>query len=252
MIYARLLVQLGSSVAAKQQQFRKWHWFSGFGAEDWASSWGGSSSLKRKIELYDGVRLEARLRRFTRLRQADIAGQLQQTTGNSKAMFRRNQEEVVRAIVISYSPIVQIIGTGGSKRLSSMRLVFCSPDGVTVVITLPTALPTDLDAQYKKFCIASHVWLSHKNNQAAPVIFCRGALVVATNALGLGIDVPDRASGPGQDAEQVCRILDRVMGERTDRFECEAAEARCDRCQQRRWAEDVDEVLEQEIFGRGG
>lgn len=149
--------------------------------------------MKRKIELYDSVRLEALLRRFIGLQQADIAGQLQQTTGNSKAMFRRNQEEVVRAIIISYSPIVQIISTGGSKRLSFMQLVFCSPDGVTVVVTLPTALPTDLDAQYRKFRIASHVWLSHKNNQAAPVIFvsAAGALVVATNALGLGIDVPD-------------------------------------------------------------
>ncbi|KAK1514261.1 hypothetical protein CABS01_16741 [Colletotrichum abscissum] len=35
------------------------------------------------------------------------------------------------------------------------------------------------------------------------------------------------------------------MDGRTVRIECEAGDAPCDRCQQRRWAEDVDGVLEQ-------
>lgn len=175
MIYARLLVQLGSGVAAKQQQFRKvsaqWHRFLGFGAEDRASGRGGSGSSKRKVELYDGVRLEARLRRFARLRQADMAGRLRQMTENDTATFRGNQERVVRAIVNGHSPIVQIMGTGGGKSLSFMLPAFCSPDGVTVVITPLTALRTDLDARCRKAGIASQVWLSHKNNQAASVIF---------------------------------------------------------------------------------
>ncbi|KAK1446545.1 hypothetical protein CMEL01_16820, partial [Colletotrichum melonis] len=145
MIYARLLVQLGSGVAAKQQQFRKvscqWHRFLGFGAEDRASGWdGGSSVSKRKVELYDGVRLEARLRRFARLRQVDMVGRLRQMTGNDAAAFRGNQEKAIRAIVNGHSPVVQVLGTGGGKSLSFMLPAFCSADGVTIVITPLTAL----------------------------------------------------------------------------------------------------------------
>ncbi|KAK1514262.1 hypothetical protein CABS01_16742 [Colletotrichum abscissum] len=145
--------KLGDSpgVAAKQQHFRKvsgqWHRFLGIEAEDQASSWGGSGGLKRKVELYDGVRLVARLRRFARLRQTDVAGLLRQMTGNHTATSRGNQERVAQDIVNSHSPIVQIMGTGGGKSLSFMLPAFCSPDGVTIVITTLTALRTDLDAR---------------------------------------------------------------------------------------------------------
>ncbi|KAL0764703.1 hypothetical protein CaCOL14_012793 [Colletotrichum acutatum] len=190
MIYARLLVQLGSGVAAKQQQFRKvscqWHRFLGFGAEDRASGWDGGSSgsssssvSKRKVELYDGVRLEARLRRFARLRQVDMVGRLRQMTGNDAAAFRGNQEKAIRAIVNGHSPIVQVLGTGGGKSLSFMLPAFCSADGVTIVITPLTALRTDLDARCKACGIASHVWLSYKNNQAASIIFVTPESAVA-------------------------------------------------------------------------
>ncbi|KAK1613504.1 hypothetical protein BDP81DRAFT_513535 [Colletotrichum phormii] len=160
MIYGRLLVQFGSGVAAKQQQFRKvssqWHRFLGFGDEDRASD-GYRSGSKRKVELYDGVRLEARLRRFARLQQADMAGRLRQMTGDDAATFRGNQAKVVGAIVNGHSPIIQVMGTGSGKSLSFMLSAFCSPDGVTVVITPLTALRTDLEARYTKLGIASHI-----------------------------------------------------------------------------------------------
>ncbi|KAK1613470.1 hypothetical protein BDP81DRAFT_274533, partial [Colletotrichum phormii] len=50
------------------------------------------------------------------------------------------------------------VRTGSGKSLSFMLSAFCSPDGVTVVITPLTALRTDLEAR-------------HKNNQAASIIF---------------------------------------------------------------------------------
>ncbi|KAK1622054.1 hypothetical protein BDP81DRAFT_455618 [Colletotrichum phormii] len=112
--------ELGDSpgVAAKQQQFRKvssqWHRFLGFGDEDRASD-GYRSGSKRKVELYDGVRLEARLRRFARLQQADMAGRLRQMTGDDAATFRGNQAKVVGAIVNGHSPIIQVMGTGSGR-----------------------------------------------------------------------------------------------------------------------------------------
>ncbi|KAF6806228.1 hypothetical protein CMUS01_14418, partial [Colletotrichum musicola] len=147
MIYARELMQFGSGLAAKRQKFRKvsrqWHRFLGFGAEDSGYMVAGR---KRKMEAHDNLRLQARARRFEKLRLVNMAGQLRQMTGDDKAEFRGNQKEVLKAIVDGHSPILQIMGTGGGKSLSFMLPAYCSPDGVTVVVTPLVALRTDMHA----------------------------------------------------------------------------------------------------------
>ncbi|KAK1837728.1 hypothetical protein CCHR01_19648 [Colletotrichum chrysophilum] len=174
MIYARELMQFGSGLAAKRQQFRQvsrqWHRFLGFGAEDRGTA-GGGVGTKRKAEAYDGPRLEARLRRFERLRRADFTGQLRQMTGDESSEFRGNQRQAVLAIANGHSPVVQVMGTGGGKSVSFMLPAFCSPDGVTVVITPLVALRTDMHMRCVRAGITSHVWQSRKNNQAASIVF---------------------------------------------------------------------------------
>ncbi|KAF5483098.1 hypothetical protein CGCA056_v015151 [Colletotrichum aenigma] len=117
MIYARELMQFGSGLAARQQQFRRvsrqWHRFLGFGAEDSESKWGPAGCKRKKTEAYEGPRLAARLRRFEKLRRIDLEGQLRQMTGDDSAMFRGNQREAVLAIASGHTPIVQVMGTGG-------------------------------------------------------------------------------------------------------------------------------------------
>ncbi|KAK7433632.1 hypothetical protein CaCOL14_013366 [Colletotrichum acutatum] len=175
MIYARELMQFGSGLAARQQQFRRisrqWHRFLGFGAEDSGPTRGGAGRRRRRTEAYEGPRLEARLRRFEKLRRTDLEGQLRQMTGDDAAGFRGNQREAVLAIASGLTPIVQVMGTGGGKSVSFMLPAFCSPDGVTVVVTPLVALRTDLHGRCVQAGITSHVWQSRKNNQAASIIF---------------------------------------------------------------------------------
>ncbi|KXH69608.1 hypothetical protein CSAL01_12759 [Colletotrichum salicis] len=141
-------------LAARQQQFRR-----------------GSAGGRKKTEAYEGPRLEARLRRFEKLRRIDLKGQLRQMAGDDSAGFRGNQREAVLAIASGLTPIVQVMGTGGGKSVSFMLPAFCSPDGVTVVVTPLVALRTDLHRRCVQAGITSHVWQSRKTNQAASIIF---------------------------------------------------------------------------------
>ncbi|KXH39658.1 hypothetical protein CSAL01_12557 [Colletotrichum salicis] len=174
MVYARELMQFGSGLAAKRQRFRQvsrqWHRFLGFGVEDR----GGTSSIgsyKRKPEVYDGERLEARFRRFQRLQRANFVGQLRQMTEDDTAEFRGNQRQTIIAIANGHSPVVQVMGTGGGKSLSFMLPAFCSPEGTTIVITPLVALRTDTYMRCTKAGITSDIWQSQKNNQAASIVF---------------------------------------------------------------------------------
>ncbi|KDN64750.1 hypothetical protein CSUB01_11123 [Colletotrichum sublineola] len=183
LIYSRLLMQFGSGSAAKQQQFRRvsqqWHRFFDFGAEDREAAAGWKIGVKREAEPYDGVRMEARLRRQARLRQVDLGGQLRQMTGQPGATFRGNQAQAVQAIIEGHSPVVQIMGTGGGKSVSFMLPAFCSPDGVTIVVTPLVSLRTDLDVRCAKAGISSSAWSSRKAPQTAAIIFVTPESVVS-------------------------------------------------------------------------
>ncbi|KAF4921051.1 ATP-dependent DNA helicase Q-like 3 [Colletotrichum fructicola] len=165
----------------RARRIMQWHRFLGFGAKDSESKWGSAGCKRKKTEAYEGPRMEARLRRFEKLRRMDLEGQLRQMTGDDSAGFRGNQREAVVAIASGHTPIVQVMGTGGGKSVSFMLPAFCSPDGVTVVVTPLVALRTDLHRRCVKAGITSHVWQSRKNNQAASII-----LVTPESAVTMG------------------------------------------------------------------
>ncbi|KAH0424146.1 hypothetical protein CcaCcLH18_11710 [Colletotrichum camelliae] len=162
MIYAQELMQFGSR----------------FGAEDSKSKQGSAGYRRFKVEAYKGPQIEARLQRFKKLRRINLEGQLQQITGDNSAGFQGNQREAVLTITSGHTPIMQVMGTGGGKSVSFMLPAFCSPDGVTVVMTPLVALRTDLHGRCVKAGITSHVWQSQKNNQAASIIFITPKSVV--------------------------------------------------------------------------
>ena len=170
LVYAREMQQGLFGTAAQRDAFRgvsrTWHRFLGFGAEDR----GAGITGKRKLEIFDSARDEARFRRFTRLRQVDIAGQLQAMVGQD-AQFRGIQEKVIRAVVRGDSPIMQITGTGGGKSMSFMLPAFCSPDGVTIVVVPLVALQQDMHGRCQRAGIDTCVWQSRGGNRGASVVF---------------------------------------------------------------------------------
>ncbi|KAJ0299009.1 hypothetical protein KNSL1_013682 [Colletotrichum chrysophilum] len=253
MIYARELMQFGSGLAAKRQQFRQvsrqWHRFLGFGAEDRGTA-GGGVGTKRKAEAYDGPRLEARLRRFERLRRADFTGQLRQMTGDESSEFRGNQRQAVLAIANGHSPVVQVMGTGGGKSVSFMLPAFCSPDGVTVVITPLVALRTDMHMRCVRAGITSHVWQSRKNNQAASIVFVTPESAITKGFRDFIAQLQGRQALDRVVVDECRRVvLDRVMDGRTDRFGCEDGEELCDVC--RGWSLGDKERDDDEKGSRG-
>ncbi|KAK3933608.1 P-loop containing nucleoside triphosphate hydrolase protein [Diplogelasinospora grovesii] len=172
MVYARELEQGVYGTAARRDQFRavsrQWHRFLGFGAEDANGHW--QTQAKRKKSVFEGMREEARFRRFARLQQVDIEGQLRQMMGKD-VRFRGIQKQVMQAIVRCESPIVQVTGTGGGKSVSFMLPAYCSPEGVTIVVVPLVALWEDLHRRCRESGIESRIWHSQEANRAATIIF---------------------------------------------------------------------------------
>ena len=110
-------------MASRREEFRRisrrWHRFFGLKAAD------AKIQLKQKAEEFEVVREEAKRRRMGRLRGVDLEGKLKQMLGDD-ARFRGRQEEVIRAIVRGYSPIIQVAETGEGKGLLFMLPAFCS------------------------------------------------------------------------------------------------------------------------------
>ena len=83
LVYARELQQGAFGTATRRDRFRAvsraWHRFFGLGAEDRAG--GPAVARKRKPDMFDSIREEARFRRFARSQQADIQGQLKAMMG---------------------------------------------------------------------------------------------------------------------------------------------------------------------------
>ncbi|RTE68127.1 hypothetical protein BHE90_017496, partial [Fusarium euwallaceae] len=80
-------------------------------------------------------------------------------------------EPVIRAVARGEWPIVQITPTGGGKSLTFMLPAYCTPDGVTVVITPLVSLQDDMAARCAKMGIDAYAWRSSGVQRAASLVF---------------------------------------------------------------------------------
>ncbi|RSL82730.1 hypothetical protein CEP52_016890 [Fusarium oligoseptatum] len=135
MVYARELQQGLFSTSDMRDKFRavsrQWHRLLGFHDGDQAMG------RVRKRAPYETERDDNRFRRFRRMQQVNIAGQLRQMMG-AGAEFRGQQETVIRVIMRGESPVVQIAGTVEGKSMSFLLPAYCSNnDGGTTVVIVP-------------------------------------------------------------------------------------------------------------------
>ncbi|TPX16410.1 uncharacterized protein E0L32_012428, partial [Thyridium curvatum] len=173
LVYARMFGQGDLGTMRSREQFRKvsmqWHRFFGFGAEDGPGPATGAG-VKRVRMAFDDERDDMRFKRFKQLHRADLHGQLKQMLGPT-AEFRGLQEPVIQAVVRGEWPIVQITPTGGGKSLTFMLPAFCTPDGVTVVVTPLVALQDDMVDRCRRHGIDAYVWKSRGPQRAAALVF---------------------------------------------------------------------------------
>jgi superfamily II DNA helicase RecQ len=171
LIYARLFGQGELGTMRSREKFRKvsmqWHRFFGFGAEDRMERLG---EKRVRAGIFDAEREEIRRKRFARLHRIDIRGQLKQLMGPA-AEFRGLQEPVIRAVARGEWPVVQVTPTGGGKSLTFMLPAYCTPDGVTVVITPLVSLENDMVARCVKMGIDAYIWKSRGVQRAASLVF---------------------------------------------------------------------------------
>ncbi|KAI0123251.1 hypothetical protein BJ170DRAFT_599218 [Xylariales sp. AK1849] len=187
-------VEIGRSefgTESRRDQFRhystRWHAF--LGLTDRAEA--GTRLGKRKREAWEASAEEARRRRFKKLRQVNIHGQLEQMIGPGAA-FRGYQEQVIQAIFRGSTPIMQVTGTGGGKSLSFMLPAYCAgAEGSTIVIVPMVSLQQEIGAA-----------LRGERDRGVPV-------VIAGDEPGGG----DRVGHPGVGQHQdVPRVREQIAG----------------------------------------
>jgi superfamily II DNA or RNA helicase len=169
MVYGLELHRSEFGTATRRDQFRKasvrWHRLFGFQHGE-----GVAPTKKRPWEAWEAGLEDARQRRFKRLRQADIEGQLRQMMG-ADVSFRGCQRAVIQAIFRGYSPIVQVSGTGGGKSLSFMLPAYCAgTEGVSIVIVPLVALREDMVRRCRESMIDVHVWDGGGTHRAAAIV----------------------------------------------------------------------------------
>ncbi|EXL40011.1 hypothetical protein FOCG_17406 [Fusarium oxysporum f. sp. radicis-lycopersici 26381] len=224
MVYAREMQQGLFSTATMRNKFRsvsrQWHRLLEFrDSDEFIDRVGGAWRRKRERELFETEQEYNQLQRFRRMQQVDIAGQLRQMLGPDAA-FRGQQEAVIRAIMRGESPIMQITGTGGGKSMQQQqkRKGGNSDDN---------QIGEDEKAEDNHTVKIIREWLD-KNNHSRVIVYAntidrveqlgrllecsvyhskvsttlgkrqrlrswieQGHLIVATNALGFGVDMPD-------------------------------------------------------------
>jgi superfamily II DNA helicase RecQ len=154
-IYARGLQEIFSTSGMRDKFLaasKTWHRFLGLGHTE------GMFIGKRRLEPFEEHSAEGRMKRQRRLAEVDLGGRLRQMLNNESAAFRPGQERVLQAIHRGYSPILQIVGTGGGKSLSFMLPAYCAGDGVTIVIVPLVALREDMVRRCEAARIQSYVW----------------------------------------------------------------------------------------------
>uniref|UniRef100_A0A7N2N6W0 DNA 3'-5' helicase n=1 Tax=Quercus lobata TaxID=97700 RepID=A0A7N2N6W0_QUELO len=121
-------------------------------------------------------------RRWALLRQSSPLVRLRELV-SPQAEFRSKQEEVLRAVYDGDSPILAIMPTGSGKSLSFILPASYEFSGTTIVTV--TKVAAQLGCAY--------YFSSYEDKKASLEGFvpAEKGIIVTTNALGLGIDIPD-------------------------------------------------------------
>lgn len=166
LVYGRTVEQGPWGFSTKQDQFRKisvlWHRLWNFSSYD-------ENSLIQPPS-YEAEQQELRLLRLQRLQQVDLYGQLRQLLRDPNAEFKGKQEEVLKAIIQGSTPVLYVAGTGTGKSLTFLLPAYCTPDGVTVVITPFVALQEDLRQRCISLAIQCEVWSVDRAPTASVVL----------------------------------------------------------------------------------
>ncbi|PON20110.1 hypothetical protein TGAM01_v211033 [Trichoderma gamsii] len=173
LVYARMFGQGNLGTIHRREEFRRasmqWHRIVRFGADD-RSERGGGAGSKRARAAIDIEQEGLRKQRFGRLHRADMQGQLKQMMGETAA-FRGSQKRVIEAVVRGEWPVVQVAPTGGGKSLTFMLPAFCTPDGMTIVVTPLLALEGDMVRRCGQMGIDAYVWKSRGVQRGAALVF---------------------------------------------------------------------------------
>ena len=110
------------------------------------------------MEGFEVAKENVKRKRLIRLQDVDLESKLKQILGD-KAVFRRRQEEVIRAIIKGRNPVIQVASTGEGKSLSFMLPAFYSGQGGVTVVVMPlVALKADMQRRLDKAGIDAHTW----------------------------------------------------------------------------------------------
>jgi RecQ family ATP-dependent DNA helicase len=179
MIYARELMEGGSAVISRREQFRRisttWHRFLQFGSAQ--AGWG--MGCKRKRGPDDDDMQEVRRARWKRLRDVKIHQELQEMLGEH-AEFRGLQKPALEAIMRNESPILVIMGTGAGKSLLFQLPAHSQKSGTTVVIVPLKSLEQSLHERCQKAGISCIRWDAQRSNRMAQIVLVQPESAVGT------------------------------------------------------------------------
>jgi superfamily II DNA or RNA helicase len=156
--------QFGS--LTREEQFRTisvmWHRFLGFGEPRRPGA---------VMEPFEQAWHVASAQRIMRLRQLDLVVQLRAMLQAPAAVFRGRQHEVLNTIVAGVSPILYVAATGEGKSLAFLLPAFCTPSGVTVVVSPLVSLQEDMLRRCRAMQIDATVWTTRGSMVARPLVF---------------------------------------------------------------------------------
>ena len=111
-----------------------------------------------------------RLYRWKQLREVNIYRRLEVLQGPG-AKFKGTQEAAINAIIMGYSPVVMIAGTGTGKTMAIILPASSISGGTTIVIVPLCTLQRNLQERCEKAQISSVIWSSQRPHDSASIVF---------------------------------------------------------------------------------
>lgn len=148
-----------------------WHRFLGLDVH-------AQQGIKRKRAPFEEEADQARLERWSRIREMDATVQLQRMLGPT-AQFRGIQEDAIHSIVAGESPVVAVMATGAGKSLLFMLPAWIEQGGTTVVVVPLVALREHMAVRCRQLGISCLQWDARHPPDAAAVV-----LVTPESAVG--------------------------------------------------------------------